>query len=211
MALSLRAFIKSGKKSTPVIFPVIFCARTIVCPPVPQPKSTTREVLLRLSRKLNALIVISGLPGPCRSNPTCNSQIKFMSKSCIDVCLFTILYLSIQYNIDNVRFSLSQAHTKTHHLFYRYSMLKATLKLKTVASTTPSTNATNSSHRGNLQTYSDKRFLMTITIKTARPKASRTRLQLLFSVLSIDFRAVPEPEDKSAIPAYGRLVNDCKP
>jgi hypothetical protein len=45
----LKIFIKAGKKSARVIFPVIFCARTIVYPPVPQSKSATREILSGLS------------------------------------------------------------------------------------------------------------------------------------------------------------------
>ena len=66
-ALLLKISMKSGTMSTPVICPAVFCARTIVWPPVPQPKSAMREFSFRFSTKLNARSVISGLPGPCRS------------------------------------------------------------------------------------------------------------------------------------------------
>ena len=78
-AFLLKRSMNPGKKSMPVIFPGACCAKIIVCPPVPQPRSAIRDLSVRLSIKLNALRVTSGLPGPCRSVFKKKSQIKFTS------------------------------------------------------------------------------------------------------------------------------------
>lgn len=78
-AFLLKRSMNPGKKSMPVIFPGACCAKIIVCPPVPQPRSAIRDLSVRLSIKLNALRVTSGLPGPCHSVFKKKSQIKFTS------------------------------------------------------------------------------------------------------------------------------------
>lgn len=67
LGILVETFNESREKSMPVIFPGACCAKIIVCPPVPQPRSAIRDLSVRLSIKLNALRVTSGLPGPCRS------------------------------------------------------------------------------------------------------------------------------------------------
>jgi hypothetical protein len=87
----LNRSIKTGKRSIPVIFPGACCAKTIVCPPVPQPMSAISELSSRLLMKLNACVVTSGLPGPCRSRFEKYSQINSRSNSWIDLFLSLII------------------------------------------------------------------------------------------------------------------------
>ena len=89
LALRLKISIKSGKRSSPVICPGMCPANTIVCPPVPQPMSAIRDLSVRLSIKLSAFSVTSGLPGPWRSILEKKSQINLSSKSWI--VLFSLL------------------------------------------------------------------------------------------------------------------------
>ena len=73
----------------------VFCAKTIVWAPVPQPKSAIFVLFERLSIKPNALMVSSGLPGPCRSSSVKNSLMRAKSNSWI--VIFSIIIMLLLY------------------------------------------------------------------------------------------------------------------
>ena len=106
--LRLKIWIKSERKSSPVICPGVCSANTIVWPPVPQPMSAIRDLSVRLSMKLNAFSVTSGLPGPCRSILEKKSQIKLSSNSWI--VLFSLLIIVMYFAYTESITTLSSLH-----------------------------------------------------------------------------------------------------